>query len=176
MAAAFSAGSVALLAFGLDSFIESISGGVLIWRLHAEQHGRHTGSVDALDAQAERLVGASLMLLGVYVAVDAIWTLWSGERPEVSLVGIVLTVTSVAVMLWLAGAKKLAAKALGSRALEADAFQTTCCWWLSLIVLGGIGLNAVFGWWWADPVAALAVAGFVAREGREAWRGDHCCD
>jgi divalent metal cation (Fe/Co/Zn/Cd) transporter len=79
-------------------------------------------------------------------------------------------------MWWLARAKRRAASALGSRALEADAFQTTACWWLSLITLSGVGLNTLAGWWWADPVAALAMTWFLVREGREAWRGEDCCE
>jgi len=82
----------------------------------------------------------------------------------------------MAVMWWLARAKRRTAVALGSRALQADSFQTTACWWLSLITLTGIGLNAAFGWWWADPAAALAMTYFLVREGREAWRGEDCCE
>jgi divalent metal cation (Fe/Co/Zn/Cd) transporter len=89
-------------------------------------------------------------------------------------VGIALTTVSMFVMLWLGRAKRRAAAALGSRALEADAFQTTACWWLSIITLAGIGLNAALGWWWADPVAALAMTPLIAYEGREAWRGEEC--
>jgi divalent metal cation (Fe/Co/Zn/Cd) transporter len=174
--AGLSAGSIALLAFGIDSFIESISGGVLIWRLRSERSPRQTASVEALDARAERLVALSLFVLAAYVGIDAILTLWSGERPDVSFIGILLTATSVVVMLWLARAKRRAAKALGSRALEADAFQTTACWWLSIIVLVGIGLNAAVGWWWADPLSALVMTYFLVREGREAWEGERCCD
>lgn len=174
--AAVTAGSVALLGFGLDSFVESASGAVLIWRLQAERTGRvNTEGIAALDQRAHKLVGISLFLLAAYVAADALVTLYLGERPDPSLVGIVLTSLSIGVMLWLARAKRAAAHALGSRALEADAFQTTACWWLSIIVLGGIGLNALLGWWWADPLAALGMTWFLVSEGREAWRGDDCC-
>ncbi|MGD9724322.1 MAG: cation diffusion facilitator family transporter [Pirellulales bacterium] len=176
VSAGLAAGSVALLAFGIDSFIESISGGVLIWRLHAERKPRYAASAAALDARAARLVGLSLFVLAAYIAVDAALTLWNRERPDPSWIGILLTATSVGIMLWLARAKRSAAKALGSRALEADAFQTTACWWLSIIVLIGVGLNAAFGWWWADPVSALVVTYFVVREGKEAWEGERCCD
>lgn len=85
-----------------------------------------------------------------------------------------LTTVSIFVMLWLGREKRRAAAALGSRALEADAFQTTACWWLSIITLAGIGLNALLGWWWADPVAALTMTALIVHEGREAWRGDEC--
>lgn len=176
VAAAVAAGSVALLGFGLDSFVESASGTVLVWRLHAERKGSMSPKdIEELDERAHRMVGVSLFLLAAYVGLDAVTTLYRGEKPETSLVGIVLTTVSLAVMLWLARAKRSTARALGSRAMEADAFQTTACWWLSLIVLGGIGLNALFGWWCADPLAALGMTWFLVREGREAWRGDDCC-
>jgi divalent metal cation (Fe/Co/Zn/Cd) transporter len=131
--------------------------------------------MERLDRRAHQLVGLSLFALAAYVAVDAIASLWRGERPETSWVGIAITTLSLGVMGWLASAKRRAAISLGSRALEADSFQTTACWWLSLITLCGVGLNALVGWWWADPVAALAMTGFLVREGREAWRGDDCC-
>lgn len=175
VAAAVAAGSVALLGFGIDSFVESASGLVLVWRLHAEGGGRTHEAVEQLDRRAHRLVGLSLFLLAAYIAGDAALALWRHEIPTRSLVGIVLTVVSIAVMLWLARAKRRTAAALGSRALAADAFQTTACWWLSLAALGGLGLNALWHWWWADPVAALVMAVLVAREGREAWAGRDCC-
>ena len=100
--------------------------------------------------------------------------LWHRERPETSYVGLALVTVSIAVMWWLAKAKADVARELGSRALEADSFQTLACWWLSVVALLGLSLNAAFGWWWADPVSALGIAVFVFREGREAWRGDSC--
>jgi divalent metal cation (Fe/Co/Zn/Cd) transporter len=174
VAAALAAGSVALLGFGLDSFVETASGGVLIWRLRAEQRTSDPAVIERLDRRAHRLVGGSLFLLALYVAADAAWTLWSAERPRPTLVGVALTAVSLAAMVWLARAKRRAAAALGSRALEADAFQTTACWWLSLSALAGTALNAFAGLWWADPAAALVMTAFIAREGREAWRGDDC--
>jgi divalent metal cation (Fe/Co/Zn/Cd) transporter len=174
MAAALSAGSVALLGFGLDSFVECASGLVLVWRLRAERRGLAPGAVERLDRRARRLVGVSLFLLAAYVAADAALALARGERPEPSRVGIVLTSVSIVAMVWLARAKRRAAAALGSGALEADAFQTTACFWLSIVTLGGIGANAALGWWWADPVAALAMTAFIGREGVEAWRGEEC--
>ena len=174
VAAALAAGSVALLAFGIDSFVECASGLVLLWRLGAERRGMDEEAVARLDRRAHQLVGASLFLLAVYVGLDALHSLWRQERPEPSVVGIVLTSVLIATMLWLARAKKRAAARLQSRALEADAFQTTACFWLSVIALGGIGLNALFGWWWADPVAALGMTVFIGKEGLEAWRGEGC--
>jgi divalent metal cation (Fe/Co/Zn/Cd) transporter len=169
VAAALAAGSVALLGFGIDSFVESASGSVLIWRLLAERRTLDHEAIELLEHRAERLVAWSLFLLAAYITVDALLTLWYQERPEASPAGIAITTLSIGVMWWLARAKRRTAVALGSRSLEADAAQTTACWWLSLIVLGGIGLNAVAGWWWADPVAALGVVVFLVREGREAW-------
>jgi divalent metal cation (Fe/Co/Zn/Cd) transporter len=173
VSAALAAGSVALLGFGLDSFVESTSGAVLVWRLAAERRG--AVDLERLERRALRLVGATLFVLAAYVAVDAVSTLWRGERPRPSVVGIVLTSVSIVVMQWLARAKRRAAAALGSRALAADAFQTTACFWLSIVTLTGMAVNAVAGWWWADPVAALAMTGFIAREGGEAWRGEDAC-
>src|SRR5512138_3584838 len=172
--AAAAAGSVALLGFGVDSFVECASGLVLLWRLGAERRGMDAEAVERLDRRAHRLVGASLFLLAAYVAVDAALALWRGERPSASPVGIGLTALSIVAMQWLARAKRRAAAALGSRALEADAFQTTACFWLSVVTLGGLGLNALLGWWWADPVAALGMTWFIGREGLEAWRGEAC--
>ena len=173
--AALAAGSVALLGFGIDSFVESASGLVLVWRLRSEAAGGDHEAVERLDRQAHRLVGASLFLLAAYVTFDAANALWRREAPTQSPVGIALTVVSIGVMLWLARAKRRAATALGSRALAADAFQTTACWWLSIAALSGLGLNALWNWWWADPVAALVMAILIAREGREAWAGRDCC-
>ena len=175
VAAAVGAGSIALLGFGIDSFVESASAAILIWRLHAERGGSDSGAVAALDRRAHRLVAISLFLLALYIAFDAGLTLWHGERPQPTVVGIALLLVSIVVMVWLARAKRRLAKELGSRALAADAFQTTACWWLSIFALSGIGLNALLGWWWADPLAALIMAGLIVREGREAWRGDVCC-
>jgi divalent metal cation (Fe/Co/Zn/Cd) transporter len=176
VAAAVAAGSVALLGFGIDSFVETTSGGILVWRLRAERGGLDHHAIERLDHRARKLVAVSLFILAAYVVVDATKALWLRERPEGTLVGIALTTVSLVVMMWLARAKRRAAKALGSRAMEADAFQTTACWWLSLVTLGGIGLNALLGWWWADPVAALGMTYFLVREGREAWEGrDECC-
>jgi divalent metal cation (Fe/Co/Zn/Cd) transporter len=175
--AAVLAGSVALLGFGIDSFVESAAGLILIWRLTAERRHRLSGArLEAVEHRARRLVAASLFLLAAYVAFDAAQTLWAGERPAFSPAGVALTAVSLAVMWWLARAKRRVAAELGSRAMHADAFQTTACWWLSLATLGGVGLNGLFGWWWADPLAAFVIAALVVKEGREAWAGEsECC-
>jgi divalent metal cation (Fe/Co/Zn/Cd) transporter len=173
IAAAIVSGSVALLGFGVDSVVESVSGSVLIWRLGSEAHGRRDEeAIERIERNAERLVGASFFVLAAYVAFDATTSLLNGERPEPSVIGIALTAASIAVMLWLARAKRRAAAELGSRALAADAEQTQACWYLSVIVLAGIGLNALFGFWWADPLAALGVVVLLVREGWEAWGGE----
>jgi divalent metal cation (Fe/Co/Zn/Cd) transporter len=176
IAAALAAGSVALLAFGIDSVVECASGAILIWRLRAERTAADHAAVERLDRRAHQLVGASLFALAAWVVFDASHSLWTGERPEPSLVGIVLLIVSIAAMGWLARAKRRAAAALGSRALEADSFQTSACFWLSVIGLAGVGLNAALGWWWADPVAALGIALLLVSEGREGLRGERCCD
>jgi divalent metal cation (Fe/Co/Zn/Cd) transporter len=174
--AALAAGSVALLGFGIDSFVESASGSVLIWRLLAERRAKSHDELARLDRRAHKLVAFSLFALAVWVTFDGIRALVTGDRPAASIVGIVLTSVSAAVMMWLARLKRRAARDLGSRALEADSFQTSACWWLSIITLAGIGLNATLGWWWADPVAGLGMTYLLIREGREAWRGeDDCC-
>jgi divalent metal cation (Fe/Co/Zn/Cd) transporter len=175
VAAALAAGSVALLGFGIDSFVESASGGILIWRLLAEKRTADHHAIERLDRRARRLVAVSLFALALYIGIDAAFSLWRAERPGASPAGIAVTILSLMVMIWLARAKRRAAAALGSRALEADAVQTTACWWLSLITLAGIGLNVAFGWWWADPVAALGMTVLLIREGTAAWRGEDCC-
>ncbi|MFN0008926.1 MAG: cation diffusion facilitator family transporter [Planctomycetota bacterium] len=172
--AATAAGSVALLGFGVDSFIESLSGAILIWRLRAESGSSTSAAIHALDRKAERWVGVSFFVLAAYIAWEAATSLVEGRRPEITWIGIGLTVVSIAIMWWLGAAKRRSARELGSRALEADAFQTTVCWWLSLITLSGVGLNAAFGWWWADPVAALGMCALLLIEGRKAWNGQPC--
>ena len=136
--------SVALLGFGVDSVVESISGGVLIWRLRAEGTGMDRRAVEDLDFRARRLVAYSLYALAACIAVGALHALWFQEKPSASRVGMAVTGLSLIVMAWLARAKHRAATLLNSRALEADSFQTSACWWLSIITLAGIGLNAAF--------------------------------
>lgn len=174
IAAALAAGSVALLGFGADSVVESVSAAILLWRLSVELGGRDGPALERLERRAEQMVGASLSLLALYVAGDALLALARREAPETSGVGVALTATSLLVMMFLARAKRRLAAALGSAALHADAFQTTACWWLSLTALAGLGLHLAFGWWWADPLAALGMTVFIAREGADAWRGRAC--
>jgi divalent metal cation (Fe/Co/Zn/Cd) transporter len=176
ISAALAAGSVALLGFGIDSFVECASGSILIWRLLVERGHTDAEAIEAVERRARKLVALSLFGLAAYVAVDALKTIALQEHPEPSGLGVAVTTVSIGVMWWLARAKRRTAIALGSRALQADAFQTTACWWLSLIVLSGIAVNALTGWWWADPVAALGMCVFLVREGREAWEGEDCCE
>jgi len=164
-------GSVALIGFGIDSGIESTSGGILLWRLQAERRGRNA---EAVERRALKLVGLSFLLLAAYVAFDVCKTLLSRERPERSLIGILLSVLSLIVMPLLARAKRRAAAQLNSRALHADSRQTSICAYLSAILLGGLLLNALFGWWWADPIAAAVMVPIILREGREALSGESC--
>lgn len=167
------AGSIALIGFGADSFVETISGAVLVWRLRAEVGGEADEErIEHVERRAARLVGLSFAILAVYVAVEAVRTLAAQEQPSGSPVGIVLTAVSIAVMLWLARAKRETGEALGSRSLIADSHQTYACWYLSVTTLTGLVLNAAYGLWWADPVAALVIAVFLLREAREAWEGE----
>lgn len=171
--AGIAAGSIALIGFGVDSFVETISGAVIIWRLMAETRGRHDeDAIERIEERAERLVGIAFLLLAAYVAFEAVRTLVNQEAPDASPVGIVLAAVSIVVMLWLARAKRRVGEALGSRAMIADAQQTYACWYLSIVALAGLVLNAVFGWWWADPVAALGITVLLVREGVEALRGE----
>lgn len=164
------AGSIALIGFGVDSVIETSSGVVLLWRL---QGHRDATDADTAERRALRLVGVSLLILAVYVAGDALLSLLRRTAPEASLPGIVLAAVSLVVMPLLARSKRRVAAQLDSEALQADAVQTIICAYLSMILLAGLALNARWGWWWADPLAALAMVPIIAREGLEAWRGEH---
>ena len=156
----------------MDSFIESISGGVLIWRLREERRGATEERIELVERRAELLVGVAFLLLAAYVTFEALRSLIGGEAPDASPVGIVLTAVSIPVMLWLAAAKRRTGEALGSRALVADSKQTRACWYLSVVALAGLVANAILGWWWADPLAALGIAVLLVREGWEAVRGE----
>jgi divalent metal cation (Fe/Co/Zn/Cd) transporter len=173
VASGAAAGSIALIAFGIDSFIETSSGGVLLWRLRAERSGQDAQQV---ERRALKMVGISFMLLAAYIAFESIKTLVQRETPERSIVGIVIAILSLIVMPWLARQKRKAAGSLKSSALKADSRQTSLCAYLSAITLGGLLLNALFGWWWADPIAGLAMIPIVLKEGSEAFRGEACSD
>lgn len=166
------ASSGALVSFGLDSTIEVSAALVALWYLRGED--------DERGERAGRLIALSFWALAAWVTVDAVGDLVTGDRPDASTVGIVLTAVSLIVMPTLAVAKRRAGAQLGSNALVAESNETMVCAYLSAAVLAGLSLNALLDWWWADPIAALVVAAIAAREGLEAWRGelleeDRCC-
>ena len=159
------AGSIALVGFGFDSVIESFSGAVLLWRLFSGEHR---------EKIALRLVGISFLILAAYVGFDAVKSLWLRESPETSYLGIIIAALSLVVMPLLARAKRNVAKQLNSRAMLADSRQTDLCAYLSAILLGGLLLNALFGLWWSDSVAALVMLPIIVREGIEGLKGESC--
>ncbi len=176
IAAAVGAGSDALLSFGLDSGIESLSASVIVWRLCAERADPERA--EHAERRALRLIACAFFVLAAWVTQDALRSLVGGDRPDSSIVGIVLTGSSLLVMPVLARAKRRVGTAMASRAVESDSRQTSACVYLSAVVLSGLVLNSLFGWWWADPAAALGVVVFVVREGLEALRAEHaddCC-
>jgi divalent metal cation (Fe/Co/Zn/Cd) transporter len=167
------AGSVSLFGFGIDSMIEVASGAASLWRLQSD---RDVDERERSERLALRIVGLCFIALAIYVAIDATLALVNRELPDRTIPGIVIAALSVVLMPILAEQKRRVAVALGSRALEADATQTDLCMYLSAIVLVGLLLNAVLGWWWADPVAALGMVPIIAREGVEGLRGAKSCD
>ncbi len=167
------AGSVALVGFGMDSFIEMGSGLVLLWRLQTARDG---ASAERTEATALRLVGVSLLAVAVYIFYGSAKALVGHEVPAASPTGIILAILALFAMPVLARGKRRVANAINSCALRADAFQASVCTYLSAILLGGLLLNAFLGWWWADPIAALAMTPFIAKEGLEAFRGEQCED
>lgn len=170
------ASSVALISFGVDSGVEVISAAVVAWRLWLEYRGAGEQCVDEMERRAARIAGALLLLLAIYIVVDAgRRLLGSGPEAEESVVGIVLTILSLVVMPLLGWIKLRAARGLNSAALRADSVQTLACVWLSASTLFGLAVNAALGWSWADPVAALLVLPIVIREGIEGLRGEHGC-
>jgi len=167
------AGSIALVGFGLDSVIEVSSGIALLWRLSVD---RDIARRDSIEAVTLRIVGATFFMLAGYVAFDAIKALVLREAPETSFAGMILAALSLVVMPALARAKRSVAARIQSKALRADSRQTDICAYLSAILLGGLLLNALFGFWWADPIAALVMVPIIAKEGKEAVRGETCGD
>jgi cation diffusion facilitator family transporter len=174
VAAGALASSVALIAFGIDSFVETTSGAVLWWRLRTELIGGDDPErIERIERQARRTAGIILLALALYIVIDAGRRLFGfGEEARESKVGVVLTALSLGIMPFLGWVKLRTAQALSSRALRADAYETIACAWLSLATLAGLLLNAALGWWWADPLAALAIVPLVIREGLEGWRGE----
>jgi divalent metal cation (Fe/Co/Zn/Cd) transporter len=169
----FLAGSIALVGFGLDSVIEVTSGITLLWRLKSDSD---LIKRERSERIALRIVGLCFVALAVYVSYDSLEALIASEAPERTIPGIALAAVSVGVMPVLARSKRLVAGQIGSAALVADSKQTSLCTYLSAFLLLGLGLNAALGWWWADPIAGLAMVPIIAKEGIDALRGKTCCD
>jgi divalent metal cation (Fe/Co/Zn/Cd) transporter len=166
------AGSIALTGFGLDSVIELAAATVLLWRLRVEAGGADPERIEETEQRVLRFVGLTFMALALYVLTEAGWTLWTREPPGESLIGIILAIASLVVMPLIAWGKFRAAKELASAALRAEAKETLACSYLSFTLLVGLGLHAVAGWWWADPVAALLMVPWLIKEGLEGIRGE----
>lgn len=173
LAAGIVAGSVSLVGFGLDSVIEVSAALILTWRLRQE---RKQGCTQSADVRATKAIAISFAALAAFVAFDAIGDLAARSEPEASTVGLVLAAVSLAVMPVLARAKARLAPKLGSAAARADASQTNLCALLSAVLLVGIGANWAFHWWWADPLAGLAIAAIAATEAVRTWRADSLAD
>lgn len=161
------AGSSALIGFGLDSTVEVVSAAAVAWQFAGRDH-------ESREPTALRIIAVSFFALAAYVTVDAVRALASTSEAEHSTVGIVLAAFSLAVMPGLSWVERRTGRELGSASVVADSKQTLICTYLSAVLLVGLVLNATLGWWWADPAAALVIAGFAVREGWEAWRGDGC--
>lgn len=173
LGAGVAAGSISLLAFGLDSIVEVSASSILAWRLRAE---RRDGCTQGTDRAATRLVAISFAALALYVGIESVRRLATGEEAGSTIVGIVLTAVSVALMPWLARAKRRPAPLLGSRAQHAEANQTALCALMSVVVLAGLVADAALGWWWADPAAALGIAVLAGVEAVRTWRADSLAD
>ena len=171
LAAGIAANSIALIGFGADSLIEALAGFVVLWLFTGSRIGSH----DA-ERRAQQLIAVSFFVLAAYVGVESIRTLAGGQHPEASWVGIGLAAFTTVTMPLLARVKRRVGNQLGSAATVKEASQTQLCAYLSVALLVGLVLNAVAGLWWADPLAALFIAGVAVKEGRESWRGEGCCD
>jgi divalent metal cation (Fe/Co/Zn/Cd) transporter len=167
------AGSISLVGFGVDSFIEVTSGSVLLWKMSVDADVQKREGREKLSLM---IVGVCFLALAAYVGYESISDLVTRKAPEHSIPGIVLACVSLIVMPLLSRAKKKVGSELGSAAMRADAKQTDFCVYLSAILLLGLVLNATLGWWWADPTAALIMVPLIAKEGVEAVKGDTCCD
>ncbi len=176
LASGMAAGSVALLAFGLDSVIELISAGLLVWRLSVELR-RGQAFSESAERMASRIGGGLLFALAAYVVVSAGWSLWTHRGAEFSVSGLLISVLAIPIMRYLARRKIALADKLGSLALHADAVESITCGWLSFVVVVSLVGQAVLGAWWVDALGSLAIVWFLVKEGREAWAGEECaCD
>lgn len=170
------ANSVALISFGVDSFVETTSAVAVSWRLADEIKHQSVERAEAVEKIAVRITGVILLLLAIYIIFDAGRRLLGfGEDADKSFLGMALTGLSVIVMPIVARAKLTVANSINSGSLRADAIETIACTWLSVTTLTGLSLNALFGWAWADPLAALLIVPLVVKEGLEALKGKHCC-
>lgn len=183
----FATHSVSLQGFGLDSIVELIAGGILLWRLLVEQRGGSTEHIETAERRGTFVTAISLFALAVYIVGDSAFAFVSRTQPEASWWGVGLAIAAAIVMPLLWQGKLRVAKQIGSAALKADAACSVTCAYMSLTLLAGLLLNRLLGWWWADPLAALALVYFLVQEGREAWHeartgetcrcGDEeCCD
>jgi divalent metal cation (Fe/Co/Zn/Cd) transporter len=171
----FVAGSLTLMAFGIDSLIELASAAVLVWRLNVElRHGQTFA--ETAERTASRIGGALLFALAAYVVASAGWKLWMREGAEFSLPGFIVAVLAIPIMYFLSRRKLQIADALGSRAMRTDAIESITCGWLAFVVVAALLVQLVTGAWWVDPLASLGIVWFLIREGREAWEGEACCD
>ncbi len=168
--AGLAASSIALLGFGADSLIESVAGIVLLWRFATSR-----ASSEEAERRAQKLIALSFYAIAVYVGFEALRTLVAAEQPEASWVGIGLAAFTLVTMPPLAIAKGRIGEKLGSSATKSEGQQNLLCAYLSAALLVGLGANALFGLWWADPVTALLIAGVAVKEGHESWRGESCC-
>lgn len=168
LAAGRQASSTALIGFGLDSVIEVSSAAAVAWQFSKPDH-------EAREKTALRVIGLSFFALAAYVSVESVRALLGFSEPRPSMVGIVLAAVSLVVMPLLSYAQRRTGRELGSRSAVADSKQTLLCTYLSAVLLVGLGLNSLFGWSWADPIAGLVIAAVAVREGREAWQGRNCC-
>jgi divalent metal cation (Fe/Co/Zn/Cd) transporter len=171
IAAGIAAGSIALIGFGADSLIEAVAGFVVVWLFTGTRVGSHTA-----ERGAQQLIAASFFVLAAYVGVESVRTFFDGQHPDVSWIGIALAAFTAVTMPLLAYAKRQVGQKLHSPATVKEASQTTLCAYLSVALLIGLLANAIAGWWWADPLAALFIAAVAVKEGRESWRGEGCCD
>jgi divalent metal cation (Fe/Co/Zn/Cd) transporter len=169
--AGLAAGSIALVGFGADSVVEALAGITVLWRFGAARSGS-----EAAERRAQRLIGASFFLLATYVGAEAVRTLISADHPGVSWVGIGLAAVTLVVMPVLARAKAKVGEELDSSATKSEGRQNMLCAYLSAALLVGLGGNTLLGAWWLDPLTALFIAAVAVDEGREAWRGEACCD
>jgi divalent metal cation (Fe/Co/Zn/Cd) transporter len=171
LTAGLAASSIALIGFGADSLIEAVAGFVVVWlftgsRLHSP----------TAERRAQQMIAVSFFVLAAYVTVESVRTLIGGDHPEASWVGVGLALVTAPTMPLLARAKQRVGDRLASSATVKEGAQNMICAYLSVALLVGLLANAIVGWWWADPAAALVIAGVAAKEGRESWRGDGCCD